>query len=651
VLAGAGCGDASLLEAPSRVGQSRATLSGGPPTCVSFQRGGAGLVADAKISNKQPGKNFGNDPVAALSSSNGHVEQVLLRFDLHAIPPYAQVSSAVLTVWQTQPGRPTSLHAHAVTSSWAEGSVTWDSFGAAFDANVATSVETPAHDSARSLEVSGLVAGWLESPASNQGLLLTQGEGKTIIATSESPHAQRRPRLEVCYTELEGTPPSGTSVLLEVLDTSGNPVPTAVISTQQAVFPTDGVGRRLFEALPPGRFAAKVEARGYTSATAVVELTEGAHLGHQVRLKPLGEPIPFQAEAGAVIATPGVRVEIPPAAVVDALGRPVSGPVEVTVVPLDPSTQLEAMPGPLEGTLDDGRGTQVQLETLFMAEVSLWRQGAPVQLKPGARATLRFELPDASADQLQVGDTVPAWWFDLEAGQWREQGAGTIEPSLTRPGKLAWVVEVSHFTWWNSDKPWTDKSCVQVQVLDTQGRPVPATSVNAAGVDYMGNSSGRTGPDGRTCVEIKRASTARLFVGPESAELSNVVTVTGSADAAACGMGPCGQVLLTMTQDIICTPGAYELCPYPGPEETLDVGQWRAGARGRAALRRLWHRLERLRRTGAACHGVVPLPVRRGLRRGGERGLHVYGYRGAELLLRPRWHATHGAVSRRRGGV
>ncbi len=69
---------------------------------------------------------------------------------------------------------------------------------------------------------------------------------------------------------------------------------------------------------------------------------------------------------------------------------------------------------------------------------------------------------------------MPAWWFDLDAGHWREEGTGTIQPSQTQPGKLAWVVQVNHFTWWNCDAPWTDKSCVNVLVVDEVGAPVEA---------------------------------------------------------------------------------------------------------------------------------------------------------------------------------
>ncbi|KFE72517.1 hypothetical protein DB31_0780 [Hyalangium minutum] len=373
------------------------------------------------------------------------------------------------------------------------------------------------------------------------------------------------------------TEPVGTSVFLQVVDEAGHSIPGAAVSARGAVYPVDSSGHLLLEGLESGRLLVRVDALGFTSGTAVLELQQGAHVGTQVTLLPLPTPISFQVEQGAVLQTGQVRVTLPPNAVVDALGQPVLGTVDVTIAPIDPTTQMALMPGPLEGVRATG-GERVQLESFFMAEVSLWSGGAPVQLAPGQTATLEFLLPQALASQFEVGDTVPAWWFDLDAGQWKEEGAGTIQPSQTQPGRLAWVVQVRHFTWWNCDAPWTDKSCVDVRVVDEQGAPVAGAQVFAEGVTYSGNSSPRyTGAGGRTCVEIKRGHTATVYAGRDG-PLSSMATVTGSPQAAICGSGPCAEVQLVVTAPI-CTPGAYELCPYSGPAGTAGQGLCRAGRR------------------------------------------------------------------------
>ncbi|MFE8599422.1 kelch repeat-containing protein [Archangium violaceum] len=394
-----------------------------------------------------------------------------------------------------------------------------------------------------------------------------------------------------------GTAPKGTSLLLQVVDDTGNPVPAAAVTSQGSLFPVDSSGHLLLENLTPGRVLARVDALGFTSATAVVELQEGVHAGARVNLLRLPEPIVFQAGEGGTLQTPQVRVTIPPDAVVDALGQPVTGTVDVTIAPLDPTTQMGAMPGPLEGTRV-AEGETVQLESFFMAEVSLWSNGAPAQLAPGKSATLEFVLPEALAREFHEGDRVPAWWFDLDAGQWREEGEGIIQPSTTQPDRLAWAVTVKHFTWWNCDKPWTDKSCVNVQVVDEKGAPVKGAVVRAEGVSYPGASTAMsTGADGRSCVEIKRSNTANVFVGPADTPASSVVSVTGTEAAAVCGSGPCSDVRLVMA-DVICEPGAYETCAYPGPSGTEGKGLCRAGHRQCNVIGTEW----------SACRGQV-LPV------------------------------------------
>ncbi|ATB28102.1 carboxypeptidase regulatory-like domain-containing protein [Melittangium boletus] len=365
--------------------------------------------------------------------------------------------------------------------------------------------------------------------------------------------------------------PAGTSVLLQVIDTSGKPVPGAAISTQGVVVSLDGSGHHLFENLPPGRFFVRVDAPGFASATATVETQAGAHVGTQVTLLPLTDSITFEATEGGVLQTEQVHISLPPNAVVDALGQPVTGSVTLTVAALDPTRQLAAMPGPLEGFSSEA-GATVQLESLFMAEVSLWSGGAPAQLAPGKTATLEFLLPESLASRYAEGELVPAWWFDLDAGQWREEGLGSIEASPTHPGRRAWVASVKHFTWWNADAPWTDKSCVDVLVVDNKGVPVKNVAVSAQGVSYTGASlTSFTTASGHACVELKRGGTAHLLAGPPSQPLSERVTVTARADAATCGGGACTPVQLVLPE-LICTPGASVVCAYSGPEGTENQG-------------------------------------------------------------------------------
>lgn len=549
-------------------------------TCVVIQRGVAGDIVDTQIAANRPGENDGAMPVANVGVSGGGERRALLRADLSSIPSPARIESATLTLWQSNTGRAV-VRAHEISAAWDENTATWSSVAGMFAPEVAAAADNrgPTYEGPIALDLTAPVQAWVMGTRPNHGILLEQDAGSaTRIRTGKAGHTSHRPRLDVCYTPV--APLQGTTLFVQVLDTAGHAVPTASVTVGGTVRATDGTGRILLADLAPGRVVARIEARGFAPASMVMDLPEGAHAGTEVRLMPLGEPILFAAEDGAVIEQGAVRVSIPAGMLVDYKGEPVTGTVEATVVPLDPTTGMAHVPGPLEGVAA-ASGEVVSLESLAMAEVSLWQDGLPVHLAPGATATLELRLPEALAGQHQAGETIPAWWLDLDAGIWREEGAGTIQPATGDPGALAWVVEVSHFTWWNCDKPWTEKNCFDVVVLDRYGRPMAHEMVGATGVNYTGRSRPQaTDAYGHTCVDIKLGGTASLFVGMESEPLATVLR-TGSGPASDCagnGAGCIPVTIVVLPGGKICMPGMSIPCSYSGPAGTDGVGLCQAPA-------------------------------------------------------------------------
>ncbi|MDI1476534.1 hypothetical protein [Polyangium sp. y55x31] len=360
--------------------------------------------------------------------------------------------------------------------------------------------------------------------------------------------------------------PRGTSLLVQVLDTSNTPIPSALVTALgDTTRPTDGAGYILYENLTPGRFSARVERWGYASASAVVELPEGAHGGTVARLIPLPSRIPFDASAGAALDQGPVHVTIPSNAIVDANGEPFTGMAEATIVPLDPTTDLVHVPGPLQGIVQ-ADGSVVGLESFFMAEVTLWNGAQRLQLAPGKKATLEFVLPDSIAMNVQEGLSIPAWWFDLDAGIWREEGAGTVQASVAEPGKTAWAAHVGHFTWWNADARWDDKHCVRVHLLDADGNAVPNVSLGAVAVDYAGNTSPKiSDSDGYACLDFKKGGTVLVTAGNPAMPIVSD-PVTGAGPAAACNQPgtACIDLPLVAPTNSVCASGAWEACPYGG---------------------------------------------------------------------------------------
>jgi hypothetical protein len=219
-----------------------------------------------------------------------------------------------------------------VLAPWDEDTVTWRSFDGAFAPQVAASARNggPTHAGPIAFELTDLVQAWASGASPNHGVLLEQAPGQaTRFRTGKAGNPARRPRLEVCYTP--AIQPEGTSLFVQVRDDAGAPIPSAAMTVAGDLRATDGAGHILLENLDPGRVVARVEARGYAPASVAVDQGAGTHGGIEVRLHPLGEPISFDAAAGATLERGAVRVRIPADALVDYKSEPVTGTVEATV--------------------------------------------------------------------------------------------------------------------------------------------------------------------------------------------------------------------------------------------------------------------------------------------------------------------------------
>lgn len=172
------------------------------PTCLTLQRGASGAVADAQIASDKPTTHYGSK-TAANVNGGAVVRQLLLRFDLGAVPASSIVTSASLTLsgYQSTFGATSTLRVHKILAPWAESTVTWALFNGSFSPLVeASAINNRSLASPISFNVKSLVQGWVSGAFANQGLLLEQQEATISgLGTSESASLTNRPKLEVCY--------------------------------------------------------------------------------------------------------------------------------------------------------------------------------------------------------------------------------------------------------------------------------------------------------------------------------------------------------------------------------------------------------------------------------------------------------------------
>ena len=180
-------------------------------------------VADTFVNQASPNANSGNAASMNVQSRSGQNRRVYVTFDLTlcspAIPAAASVASAELDLFITAlPAVCRTVDTFRLTSTWAEGTVTWNNQPVGTTTNNPPTAQRSAfttigsapctystNTSYASWTVTADVAAWIAGTATNYGWMLRDdaedsATTRTItLATSEANNAARGPRLEITY--------------------------------------------------------------------------------------------------------------------------------------------------------------------------------------------------------------------------------------------------------------------------------------------------------------------------------------------------------------------------------------------------------------------------------------------------------------------
>jgi PKD repeat protein len=200
----------------------------------------------------------------------------------------------------------------------------------------------------------------------------------------------------------------------------------------------------------------QVRAGGYTTQIRRLNLANTLTTGFlKVGLAYAAQPMALNAVENGADATGGngVRVQLPPAALVDASGTPVTGTVQATISPIDVVNETPAFPGAFSGY--DSAGQAGLLLSWGTADFQFSQNGQALNLAPGARATI--DLPiyaglDAAGLPIKEGDVYPLWYLDEASGLWMQEGSGVVTLSAGSASGFVLRGAVGHFSWWNHDK-------------------------------------------------------------------------------------------------------------------------------------------------------------------------------------------------------
>jgi hypothetical protein len=183
------------------------------------------------------------------------------------------------------------------------------------------------------------------------------------------------------------------------------------------------------------------------------EIYEGLPLGDmRLRLAPAEVFTIDPTKPVDVTDSRGGRLLLPAGALVDASGKPASGPLTLSMYSYAPATE------PMLGDQGGARATGQQVALYSLGAMSAEfsdAAGNPYNLASGRRARLMLKAPPGTSNGV-----VPLWWYDMAQGVWREEGSVTLTDGVA-------TGEVSHFTVWNMALQFDNPACLQLEVDPT----------------------------------------------------------------------------------------------------------------------------------------------------------------------------------------
>ena len=236
------------------------------------------------------------------------------------------------------------------------------------------------------------------------------------------------------------------SVSGKICDENGNALNGATVSSGDNQATTDSSGIfNIYVDTPIGnRCVLRIQNEGYFDRiySKMVDDTMNYPI-HLIKKEP-SEFVTFKkfkSEEGTTVMVDGASVSIPKSGLVNNDGSDYNGMVNISVVYLSPSKNMDPlMPGSDLMALASN-GDTTPLISYGMINVEMTDEtGNELQLKSGCEAVLKYPAPN----KLTAHDTIPLWYFNEENGLWIEEGYSVKKGN-------EYIGSVKHFTWWNCD--------------------------------------------------------------------------------------------------------------------------------------------------------------------------------------------------------
>ncbi|MCW7537967.1 immunoglobulin domain-containing protein [Aquabacterium sp. A7-Y] len=287
---------------------------------------------------------------------------------------------------------------------------------------------------------------------------------------------------------------------------------------------TDSAGRFVAESPVDASGVVKARRQGYADAVLLAPLRAGENAPVDLWLSPLGANGQV-GPAGGTVVVPGspAQVTLPAAALVDGVtGQAFTGTADVLVTPIHPGRRPAAMPGSYQARAGTGSVTIESFGALHV-ELRAADSGRPLQLGAGKTAVIRIPLASRSPTPPA---TLPLYHLDETSGLWVEEGSATL---VGRGEEAYYEGRVSHFSYWNADRP-TETVYVEGCVRLEDGRVPESAVVSSEGVDYSGRAVALPDGEGRFRVPVRKGGQASLSADSSLLRAGPLAVVPSNTD-------------------------------------------------------------------------------------------------------------------------
>ena len=278
-----------------------------------------------------------------------------------------------------------------------------------------------------------------------------------------------------------------------VVNENNEPVSGVTVSAHGQTKTSGANGEFMFTdiTVPANRLFVKAEKHGYYTATRGEQPKQGATV---LKLTMMTKSITHtinSTSGGTANLTNGSMVEIQPGSVVKNDGSAYNGPVNMSVVYMDPTDvkfSETVAGGDMMARRSDSSDAVLYSYGIMKVEMES-PSGEKLNVTGSKPSTITTTIPASLVSQ--APSTIPLWYFDENTGLWREEGVATKQGNK-------YVGTVNHFTDWNNDYPGY-LTRVEGKVVDCQGNAIPGVVVKVgqtiAVTDEFGNYV-RTVPTG-----------------------------------------------------------------------------------------------------------------------------------------------------------